>query len=122
VTTLNPLAGGSSGVASQVALDSVIPWPCSGGGPGPATGGGSGCSQYVISGTWQVTQEGGYTPTFTFQQSGTTVTDTLTFSDADRARGGLSVNTYTVSGTVQGDHLDVIVTGPPSSGGRQVRT
>jgi hypothetical protein len=93
--------------------------------PAAASAGGQAagtCSQWDVSGTWQVQQAGGYTPTFSLQQSGQGVTGTLTFSEAERDRAGLSATTYTVAGTVIGAAFDVTVTGPDRRDGKPVKT
>ena len=80
------------------------------------------CSQWDVSGAWQVQQQGGYTPTFSLQQSGQSVTGTLAFTDADRDRAGLSANTYTVAGSLAGTAFDVTVTGANRKDGKPVKT
>jgi hypothetical protein len=92
--------------------------------PRPTAGGfsrGGSCNQWNAAGIWHVQQNNGYTPTFRLQQSGQTTTGTLTHSDSDRDRGGLSVGTYNVSGSASGAKLDVMVTGPNSRNGTPIK-
>jgi hypothetical protein len=101
LATLNPSAGGSAGISSSLALDSVIPWPCSASGSLPATPGG--CAQWSVAGSWTTTQNGNLPVYFNFSQSGTTVTGTASAPTT-------SLPTGTVSGTLIGNQLNIVVT------------
>jgi hypothetical protein len=117
---------GSTGTPSSIGSLAALP----GGGSTTGTGGSTaaapasapGCAQWNVSGSWQVQQKNNYAPTFSLQQSGQAVTGTLSFTDSDRDRAGLSVNTYTATGSVTGSTFDVTVTGPNSKAGKPIKS
>lgn len=80
------------------------------------------CSAWNVAGAWQMQQEGGYTPVLALYQSGGYVWGTLTFSNADRDRAGLSANTYSVTGSVAGNRLALSMTGPARRDGKPVNS
>jgi hypothetical protein len=74
---------------------------------GTPSSGGAACS---VTGSWQTIQNGSIAISFTFQQSGTTVTGTA-------SAPSLSLN-GTVSGTLMGNQLSVVVTWRPGLQGQ----
>jgi hypothetical protein len=80
---------------------------------GPILVGGQACAQWNVTGTWQVTQNNGFGPTFTFIQNGTNLTGTGLQPAADVQRSGYSGNTGTLVGTVTGNQMDFRVTWAP---------
>ncbi|MGD9892276.1 MAG: hypothetical protein AB7R89_26835 [Dehalococcoidia bacterium] len=81
----------------------------------PASGatpaGAAACAQWDVSGVWSTAHaDGRYRPSFTFQQSGTTITGTATLTAAEQTAAGYTSPTGTVTGTIGGDQLDVVVT------------
>ena len=78
----------------------------------------SGCPQYTVSGTWQTSQSNNYHLTFTFNQSGTTITGTARFSTDEGARAGYGgALSAPLSGTLVGNRLDFVVNAPPKRDG-----
>ena len=81
---------------------------CSGGGqPNPTPGGG--CTQWSVNGDWQTIQNGNLTVNFTFHQSGTAL-------DGKASAPSLNLN-GTLTGTLFGDQLSVVVTWNPTTQG-----
>ena len=102
VGTVNYDSSGSVAAPAQGSLPS--PWTydtCYGGG-----GGTGGCTQWNVAGPWQTTQNGSITIYFTFQQTGTTVTGI--------ASAPSLTLTGTVSGTLNGNQLNLVVTWNPT--------
>lgn len=67
--------------------------------------GGSGCSQWNISGTWQLVASNNYRPVLSLQQNGTAISGTITLSADDQAKGNYVMNSGTLTGTLVGNQL-----------------
>jgi hypothetical protein len=81
---------------------------------GPTTGGP--CGQFSIAGEWQTTQGNGYSPSFRFTQSGTTITGVATLPSSEQGRAGFRSPTGQVAGTLMGSMLDFTVTWQGANG------
>jgi hypothetical protein len=69
------------------------------------------CRQWDVTGTWATAHgDNKYHPSFTFQQSGTAITGTASLSGAEQTLAGYTSPAGSVTGTMRGDQLDVIVT------------
>ena len=101
---LNPVGSGIGSVTDVTALDAA----CAGGPSGPATGGI--CAQFTLSGVWRATQANNYSPTFTFSQSGTSLSGTATLPGNEQARAGFRSSTGQITGSLVGTALDFTVT------------
>lgn len=108
---LNPLGTGTGSVADR----NEVFRACAGGPSGPPTGGGA-CAQYTLSGVWRTTQGNGYNPAFTFTQSGTALSGTVSLSGSEQARAGFRSPTGQVAGTLVGAAVSVTVTWQGASG------
>jgi hypothetical protein len=89
-----------TGVAQSVASHGVS--------PGRAVTAAAPC-EWQVSGTWQ-TQTLPFHPVFTLAQQGTDVSGTETFPPADAAAAGFPNPTATVTGTLNGDQIDIVAT------------
>ena len=79
------------------------------------------CSQWNVAGTWRVLQRASsispvFHITFRFAQSGTRVSGQGILTAAEARATGYSGTTGTLTGTLSGSHLNVIVTWPPNNG------
>lgn len=82
---------------------------------------GTNCAQWNVAGTWQALQRASAkTPvfhiTFRFAQSGTRVTGQAVLTAAEARASGYSGTKGTLTGTMAGSRLNVIVTWPPANG------
>jgi hypothetical protein len=75
------------------------------------------CEQWDVTGTWSTTQGNGYNPAFTFNQSTPSLSGSATLSAGEAQRAGYTGTTGSVSGTITGARLDVVVTWPPKENG-----
>jgi hypothetical protein len=118
--TAGPCPGGAAPVFGFCAVNAGSGASSGGGstGSGISSGNGSsgnsafsssgtngGCTQWNVSGTWQLQQSNGYSATWSLQQSGTQINGMLTLSPTDQAKGNYVSNTATVQGTLNGNAL-----------------
>jgi hypothetical protein len=75
------------------------------------------CLQYDATGTWPTAQGNAYHPTFSFSQSGTSISGSATLPADEASRAGFSSNTGGVSGSLNGSRLDVTVSWQKEDGG-----
>jgi hypothetical protein len=75
------------------------------------------CVQYDATGTWQTSQGNAYHPTFSFSQSGTSMSGSATLPADEATRAGFASNTGGVTGSLRGDRLDVTVSWQKADGG-----
>jgi hypothetical protein len=81
------------------------------GGP-TATATATTCRQWDVSGTWTTAHsDNSYHPTFTLQQNGTSITGTATLPSGEQANAQY-IGPGSVTGSMKGDQLDVVVTWP----------
>jgi hypothetical protein len=79
------------------------------------------CTQWDVSGNWNTAHSNGsYHPSFTFSQTGTTITGTGTLPAGEQANAQYT-GPGTVTGSMKGDQLDVVVTWPTRNGAVQGR-
>lgn len=79
------------------------------------------CRQWDVSGTWNTAHsDNSYHPSFTFQQNGTSITGTASLPAGEQANARYT-GPGTVTGSMKGDQLDVIVTWPRANGAVQGR-
>jgi len=84
------------------------------------------CSQWNVAGTWRVLQRASATTpvfhiTFRFAQSGKTVTGQGILTAAEARASGYSGTTGTLTGTLSGSRLNVVVTWPRLTNGTVVK-
>lgn len=84
--------------------------------PSPTATAAPRCQQWDVSGTWQTSASNNYNATFSFQQSGTSISGTATLPAHEQARAGYTSPTGSLSGTLVGDQFDVTVTWAGRSG------
>src|ERR1700681_1824380 len=71
---------------------------------------GNTCSQLDVTGTWTTLQSNRYSVTWTFAQTGTTISGSAVLPKADADRAGYSGSVgQLVKGSLVGDRLDVVV-------------
>ena len=87
----------------------------------PTTANGLPCLDWNVTGSWSVTQSNGYQPTWNLTQSGDHITGTEVLSATDEARGNYAGTTSSLTGTIVGDTMEIIVTSPPKNSGPAVR-
>jgi hypothetical protein len=90
--------------------------------PAAQTGGSNPACQWVVDGTWQVTQVNGYHPVFVIQQQGSALIGTATLTDAEASMGGYSGTLGNGQGSVTGDQFSFSVTWPPQVSNGKVIT
>lgn len=103
---LNPLGTGTGAVTDPNAVFTA----CTGGPTTPPTTPSTGCSQYVVSGSWHATQANDYSPTFTFSQAGTSLSGTASLPANEQARASFRSPTGAIAGSLVGNALDFTVT------------
>jgi hypothetical protein len=82
---------------------------------GPSASAQGACVQFDITGTWSTHQANNYDPTFSFTQSGTTLSGSATLPGNQLANAGYS-GSGSVSGSLAGTSLDVTVVWPKADG------
>ena len=75
--------------------------------PTPAAAGT--CQRYV-AGTWVTSQGNNYHVTFNFGQNGSSVYGSASIPEHERTRAGYTSSVGSVSGSVENDYIDVVVT------------
>jgi hypothetical protein len=90
-------ASGPSGATGNTGASGGTPVPT----VRPSTTGPSG----GVTGCWRISQSNGYSPVLNLQQSGSSVTGTMTFSASDQAKGNYASNSTSLSGTINGNQL-----------------
>ncbi len=75
------------------------------------------CLQWDIRGVWQTQQGNGYKPVMTFSQSGTALSGSAVLTPAEAASAGYTGTHGSITGTLIGDKLDIVVTWPPRANG-----
>jgi hypothetical protein len=63
------------------------------------------CLQWDVTGTWALRNTGGYNPTITLQQDGTTITGTFTFPADEVVTANVVSADNPITGTLEGDQL-----------------
>ena len=74
--------------------------------PTPAS---AACQRYV-GGTWATSQGNNYHVTFNFGQNGSSVYGSASIPEHERTRAGYTSSVGSVSGSVENDYIDVVVT------------
>jgi hypothetical protein len=76
--------------------------------------------QWQVAGTWNITQNNGYHPTFVITQNGTALTGSGTLTASETTLGGYTGSTGNGTGSVDGNVFTFIVTWPPKTDGKTI--
>jgi hypothetical protein len=88
--------------------------------PAPPTITGEPCLDWNVTGTWSISQSNDYHPTWHLTQVGDHITGTEVLSTEDEDRGDYDGTTSSLTGTIEGDTLEITVTSPPKNDGPPV--